>query len=118
MTIPSWPASLPQSLSASSYKESPANLLVSTDMDIGPAKIRRRSSSGPRPVSGAMRMTKPQLLALRSFYVDDLVDGSLRFSWRDPLDASKAAEYRFTDPPEWSADDGGYSVSLSLEILP
>lgn len=118
MIIPIWPTTLPQAFAAASYKESPANLLVSSQTDIGPAKIRRRSSSGPRPVSGSMTMTREQLISLRAFYTDDLVDGSLRFSWRDPLEADAPAEYRFVDPPEWSADAGLYTVTLSLEILP
>lgn len=118
MTIPIWPASLPAAVLRADYEESLPELRLRTSTDIGPAKVRRRSSAGVRPVSGSMVLTKSQRDALIAFYRSDLVEGSLRFSMADTLDSSQTAEFRFVDPPKFSQTGTHYKVTLSLEIMP
>ena len=85
MSIPAWDASLPQRLIIKSYAESPADVLVRTSMDFGPAKVRRRGTAGPRPVSGSIIVTAAQLATFKTFFNTTLSGGALRFRWRDPL---------------------------------
>lgn len=118
MSIPSWPISLPQALEVSGYSEEAPNLTISSQPDIGPAKVRRRSTAGIRPVSGTITLTKEELETLKAFFMSDLLGGALRFAWREPLDADKSVEMRFVDPPSWTCSEGLFLVVLSLEILP
>lgn len=117
MAIPVWPASLPQELLMSGYQQSVKNNLLRTQMEAGPAKVRRRGGAYPEPVQGRQMMTKPQFENFRIFYITTLEDGSLRFSWIEPL-SKVAAEFRFTSPPNWAISGGFVDVSLQLEILP
>lgn len=117
MSIPVWPASLPQAFDSDAYQETPPNLAVSTDMDIGPAKRRRRFSAGVIAIKGAIKpLTKEQSETLVSFYLDGL-QSVLRFSWTHPR-TGDAAEFRFRAPPEISSRGATYIATIDLEILP
>ena len=85
MSIPAWDASLPQRLLVKSYSESPADVLLRTSMDFGPAKVRRRGTAGPRPVSGSIIVTAAELATFKTFFNTTLLGGSLRFRWCDPI---------------------------------
>lgn len=117
MSIPSWPATMPQELLMSGYSESPPNVALRTSMDIGPAKLRRRSTSAVRPITGEQIITTSQLADFKLFYNTDLLGGTLRFSWTDPV-TEVAAEMRFSEPPSWAPEEGFYRLRMSLEILP
>lgn len=119
MAVPAWSTSLPQTLLIAGYNQSLSDVTIKSDMDAGPAKVRRRFTAGVEPVSGTMYMTSAQLSALDTFYNDTLLGGSLRFSWTKPPAHTTACEMRFTEPPKWTAVEPGlYKISLSLEILP
>ena len=112
-----WPETLPQALLIEGYSEAPANTLVRTSMESGPAKVRRRATAAIRPVKGTLVLTAAELAYLKNFYNTTLLGGALRFNWVDPL-TEAAVEMRFTETPTWIAQDGLYKVSLGLEILP
>jgi len=114
-----WPSTIPQELSVAGYGEAAPDTTIRSSMDAGPAKVRRRATCAVRPVSGKMVMTAAELDTFREFYDDDILGGSLRFNWVDPLDGTTAVEMRFTAPPSWSAfGQDGWEVSMQLEILP
>jgi len=56
---PLWPPSLPQSPLGDSFAEQPPNLIVRSPMDVGPAKVRRRSTAGVSRLQLAQRATRP-----------------------------------------------------------
>lgn len=117
MTIPSWPESLPQAVPSDSYEETPPDLAVSSDMDIGPAKRRRRASNGPTAVKATLRgMSKEQAATLLAFYFDDL-QSVLRFSWVHPRTGAPA-EIRIKGAPTITANGALFSAAMELEILP
>jgi len=114
-----WPATLPQNISTDGYGQAAADNALRTSMEIGPAKVRRRTSAAPRPVSATIIVTEAQLVIFKAFHADDILDGSLRFNWLDPDDGTTAVEMRFTEPPSWSYEGGGlYNIAMALEILP
>lgn len=118
MAIPAWDAGLPQKLLIDGYSETMADNLLRTSMDAGPAKQRRRSAAGARPVSGTLKMTAAQMATFKTFYYTTLLSGALRFSWTDPITGG-AVEMRFTAVPSWRAISGNlYDVEIKLEILP
>jgi len=114
-----WESTLPQELTTDGYSQSAADNLLRTSMDTGPAKVRRRATSAPRPVGGTVIMDETQLATFKTFYATTILGGSLRFNWVDPDDGSTAVEMRFTSPPSWTVLGGDlYRVTLALEILP
>lgn len=119
MSVPVWPVTLPQNLLADGYGESPPDTLLRSSMDVGPAKARRRSTAGVRPVTGKIKLISSELDIFLEFYNTTLLSGSLRFSWTEPRDNSIPVEMRFAELPEISAiDPGTYEVGMKLEILP
>lgn len=118
MTIPSWPSGLPQSLLLGDFKETQPDLVIRTEMDAGPHKVRRRFTAGVTKISGSQRLTKSQVSTFETFYNTTLLGGSLRFTWKDPLGGT-SAEIRFVSTPVISAhgiDD--FAIEMELEILP
>lgn len=113
-----WPASLPQVLTVESYREQPPDVVLRTQMDAGPDKVRRRFTAGIRPVQGQIWCTKTQVATLDAFYVTTLLGGSLPFDWQNSRTLT-AASLRFRKPPTYEPDHKDlYRVGLELEILP
>jgi hypothetical protein len=120
-----WPATLPDSFEVDSYNEAEADSLIRSQVDAGPAKVRRRFSGNVRPVQGRMTLTSEQLNTLRTFFRTTLAMGALPFDWHehlpDGVDNGTAATFRFVEKPKYAPKDTGgpyYTVDLSLEILP
>ena len=118
MSIPAWPETLPQNILAQGYKGGLPNNLLRQQMDIGPAKVRRRGTVAVEPVTGNILVTPTGLAVLITFHKTTLLDGTLRFTWVQPEDGTTAVEMRFVEPPTWNWVDGYYEVALLLEILP
>jgi len=116
--MPTWPVStLPKPL-AGSYQETPPVLALRTEMDAGPAKVRRRFTAGVRPVSFRLIMTKAQVAILEAFYLEDCSGGAIAFDWPHPRTAAESS-WRFVEPPTFAHLNGlYYSVSVSLEQMP
>jgi len=118
MAVPAWHVDLPTKLFVAGYGQSPPNITIKSEMDAGPAKVRRRFTAGVSPVSGTMIMAAAQLATFQTFFNTTLLGGSLRFSWTKPPVHTVACEMRFTEVPSWTKVEGDYEVSLSLEVLP
>jgi len=112
-----WPETLPQILLLEGFAASPRDSVIRSQMEYGPAKVRRRTTSGPRPIQGNLILTVDQFATFRGFYEDDLLGGSLRFDWVEP-ETGDPVEMRFQEAPSWIRVEQFYNVSLSLEILP
>lgn len=69
----SWPASLPAPLVAG-YSLSPADPCIRTDFEIGPKRVRRRTSARQDSVSVSWVMSASQFEEFRSWF-DDAEDG-------------------------------------------
>lgn len=80
-----WPLALPQCPKISGFSEKSPNNLVRSDMDTGPAKVRRRGGAKPWQVSATYILTKAQLSTLQAFVADTLADGALCFDWPHPV---------------------------------
>src|ERR1700735_4998507 len=83
MPTPTWPTTLPQYLLKRGYQTSMPNVLLRTQMDAGPPKVRRRFSAAITPVKGKEVMSGDQLEDLRNFFLNDLMGGALVFQWTD-----------------------------------
>lgn len=112
-----WPTGLPQRPLADGFAESPQSNVVRSDMDVGPAKMRRRYTAEVRVYSMGLLLTTAQVVTLETFYYTTLgcVDP---FDWIDHR-TNAAASYRFRSPPSYSVAGPGYwRTTLDLEVLP
>lgn len=118
MSVPAWHVDLPQKLFMAGYAGTFPGVVIKSEMDAGPAKVRRRFTAGVEPVQGTMILTPAQLVTFTTFFNTTLLGGALRFSWTTPPVHSVACEMRFTETPTFTKIEDNFEISLSLEILP
>lgn len=119
--MPSWRDSLPRQ--SSSIELSRLDALIHTDMEIGPAKVRRRSTKDRVFVRvTSMYFSGHQLTEFDDFWDNDLGGGVLTFTWEHPLNDATVS-YRFVQRPMFSLVSPGpypdrmWSASLDLEVI-
>jgi len=83
--MPTWPTSLPQCPILNGYAEEAQPNVAYFRPDVGPPKVRRRSTAKNYIATMTFRMTLAPLDIFYDFYGDDLADGSLSFTWTHPL---------------------------------
>jgi len=83
MTVPSWPASLPQRVLRDGYSEKLRDGRLFSRTQSGPGKVRRRYSSAVLPVSASIIVDYAQKSRLEQFWIEDTVYGSLPFTMPD-----------------------------------
>ena len=112
-----WPSDLPDRWLRSGLSESLADNTIRSQVDRGPAKVRRRTIAGVRTVSGSMHMTHAQWDTLVNFY-NDTVKGTIEFAMPDPFDEEDTVQVRFTAAPRKSYfSPGAVRVDLAIEIM-
>lgn len=127
--VSAWPSTLPQRFGAESYSRDPGDGRLRSKTEMGPGKVRRRSSSVPDVITGSMEMTQTQLVALRTFVSSTLSGGALAFTFPDPEGGSDLLVRFGEDLPKvggflgFKGNGAGaleklWSVPLSLEVLP
>lgn len=113
-----WPASLPAPIQ-DGYGESPPNTTIVTQMDAGPAKVRRRYTAAPRKLTLTYHLTAAQIADFDAFYVSTSKSGSLAFNWTHPrTGASVEARFAPGTAPNYAAVDHEGEVSCQIEVLP
>jgi hypothetical protein len=119
MSDPVWPLSLPQRPLAEGFHERAADTLVRTQMEAGPAKVRRRFTAGVRTMDLQLRLTGSQVETLDGFHDSTLAGGALAFDWVHPR-TDLAIRCRFAEPPSYAPYAAGrlWTATLKLEILP
>jgi hypothetical protein len=100
------------------FDETPGENTLRSAMDVGPAKVRRRATSAVRKVNGQLLVSSDELEIFKTFYVDTLLSGALRFYWTEPNDPETTVEMRFAEAPTWTTQSNKFVISLKLEILP
>lgn len=119
MSAVTWPASLPQEPLVEGFIEQAPNTLIRSQMEAGPAKVRRRFTSGPRNFDCQLYLSPAQVETLDGFYVSTLAGGALSFDWKHPR-TQAAVTFRFIEPPSYKPVKRGaaWQASLRLEVLP
>jgi hypothetical protein len=83
--MPTWPAGLPQCPVLNAFSEQRQRNVVAFSPDVGPPKMRKRSTAVAVLTSVAYRMTTSHLATFNTFYEDTLEDGTLPFDWEHPI---------------------------------
>ena len=117
MAVDIWPSELPSCFILGSHNETLPEGRLKSEMDAGPAKIRRRSSAMPYPLSGSLRMTLAQLNRLKTFTANTLLGGSLPFRFPSQYGGS-ALLVRFVSASVNRTLGNKVIVDISLEVLP
>jgi hypothetical protein len=120
--MPTWPGSLPQNQFLN-LTEQRQEARIRTQMDAGPAKMRRRFTAAVRTFTIPIVLNGTQRQAFDSFWINDTQEGTLSFAWSDPV-TDVAVNFRFVAQPQWTLEVGGapanriWKTQLNLEILP
>ncbi|MFG1267632.1 hypothetical protein V5F40_06680 [Xanthobacter sp. DSM 14520] len=85
MSIPVWPADLPQRVLVDGFSAGVADGRIRQKMDAGPPKMRRRTSAAVRPVRARVRLDRDGVARLNRFWEEDTAGGVLPFWFPDPL---------------------------------
>lgn len=118
--MPSWPATLPAAPLMNGLGMTPQPNVISFGTEVGPGKVRRRSTARVSALAAGLLLTQDQLEDFLAFFRDDLKDGALSFDWTDHVEGD-AASFRFlpTDPYRVAlAGRALWSVTLNLMRLP
>lgn len=117
MANATWPTALPQYVLQQGFREQMPDTLLETQMEAGPAKSRRRYTTGYRQFGVALAMTATQRAIFDSFFVTTLKGGSLPFDWKDPV-TQAAATFRFRKPaPSFGIRGETHIVQFVLEKI-
>lgn len=119
MPNPQWPTSLPQYVQENGFTEQIQDQTTETQMETGPAKIRRRFTKSLRRFQVSMQMTATQVSVFENFWQTTCRGGSIPFDWLHPR-TRVSATLRFRNPaPQISTIGGGQAavVSFNLEII-
>lgn len=118
MSTAVWPPGLPPATEIDQYQEALPELALRSEMDAGPAKLRRRYSAGPSTWQGALQLSGEQTATLEAFWRTTLAGGSLAFDWVHPRTGAAVA-MRFLSPPAFRHLAGPLWIAdLRVEILP
>lgn len=114
-----WPSTLPKRFLPEDYTETEPDNLLRSQTETGPAKVRVRSSSAVRLISGSMWLPDDQRATFKTFYNTTLIHGSLAFTYPNP-DGGSDLLVRITEPPNWAKVALGrwWRLSVKLEVLP
>lgn len=115
-----WPIELPQTFLIDGFAQGFGKNLIRSNNDVGPAKIRRRSTAAPRPMNGSFAMTDWQLGVMVDFVNVQLEGGALPFYIKAQPPYVGTYFVRLAEElPQWDWLAPGYwKVDVKLEILP
>jgi hypothetical protein len=113
-----WPVTIPPLTQVEELREEPADGALRTDMDEGPAKVRKLTNANPDIVTFEQLLTQTEVNDVRTFYKTTTSQGSLSFVDTHP--ATLASEtMRFKSPPTFDHVGGLYfRAKYELEVLP
>lgn len=113
-----WPVAVPDVGLIAGYTERPENNLARFQPEVGPAKLRRRSSIISTILTFSQIMTYTQYDALITFYQTDIKDGSLEFTRNHPRTGVSGTFLFMAPPSSQPASNTLTAVSLQLRQIP
>lgn len=118
-----WPASLPLPL-MSGLSYAPRDQGITTQMQVGPPKRRRRSSADVVDYAAPVQFTGAQVATFRTFFSTTLAGGTLPFDLPDPTTGATVS-MMFVGPAVFTpmrahevVDERLWESVLPLVILP
>lgn len=110
-----WPTSLPQLPLEDSFSDPRGEAVVTSPMDVGPAKVRRKFTSVNRNYQVRMALTAAQKATLVTFYQVTSNLGTTPFVWTNPRTFEPVDLY-FARAPRYSSNDSEYFADLEFSL--
>ena len=117
MADTTWPAALQDLWLKDGFREVPPKNVLRTNMDVGPPKVRRRTTSNVRSFFGQMFLTSARVATLDTYFVTTTKSGSLTIELKHPRTGATGT-YRFVKEPQYTSHNEGFIASIQLELLP
>lgn len=120
MTLPLWPADLPQTPERRSWSGGPREDRAVFEPDVGPPLLRGRTTADTCSYAGTFPLlTHAQVQSFRTFWRVQLRRGVLPFRWVDPihLDEGRWIIGREGDRPYTLTSRGGRLFDLALTLI-
>jgi hypothetical protein len=112
-----WPVTLQQKLNERGFAYAVGETVIRTEMDVGPVKVRRRSTRPIDKIKGSINLTTDEYDTLQYFFNTTLNGGTERFSFNHPI-TGVSTEFRFTGPISYSSIGGGNFVAdMEWEVM-
>lgn len=112
-----WPLLLPQDPLLDGWQENLPDNTLRTEMEQGPAKLRRRSTAASGRMTLQFLLSGSEGGVLDHFYTATLASGTKAFRMGHPRRGDMMT-CRFMSPPEYTAVNGAYCrARLTLEVL-
>jgi hypothetical protein len=113
-----WPSTLQKLLSEANFGIALADTTLRSEMEVGPAKARRRYTKGVDLFSASIYLTTSQYSIFYTFYNTTLNGGVLSFTFNHPI-TQVPTDFRFKSPPKISSLGGGnFQATFEWEALP
>jgi hypothetical protein len=115
-----WPVNLPTAVLEEGYSEARPDNVIRSPMDVGPPKVRRRTTAAVYPLFFSQQLTTAQVATLVTFYDSTLAHGSLSFTLEHPRTGGEV-EAMFAAPPRivpWPNADGYWRADYQIEVYP
>lgn len=114
-----WPPTVPHRISVTGAEYRSASNAARTTFDVGPDKARPRSTATRYEISGTIRMTNAEFAAFRTFFEQDIKQGTQIFDMVDPIapDGGMYVRAQIMDGFSAASVSGGkWIVSLRLKV--
>lgn len=115
-----WPSQLQKVFNADTFRETLPDNVIRSDVDVGPQKLRRRTTSAVTPITAGIFLPIEHYQTLKDFYEVDCAGGVLPFELEHPI-TGDLEEFRFRAPPDLSPLNRSgiyYVINLQLEMMP
>ena len=96
------------------FSEGLPDRVIKSQMDVGPAKKRRRTILASYNIAFTCRIESFDVDEFKTFYLDNDV---LPFDFKHPR-TNKIVKARFNNVPEIKLNELSYTANVELEILP
>ena len=111
-----WPTSLP--IEPHEYTETLPDQLIRQSMDVGPAKVRRRTTAAVRKFACTYIFSPVDTVTFDNFLMVTLEGGSLGFTFPHPRISNTTIEVYFAEIPRFKHLGARYhEVAISLEVI-
>ena len=116
MAIP-WPATLQDKLEQDNFSLEKGSTVIRTQMDVGPVKVRRRSTRPIDMVVGSIYLTASEWAIFETFYNTTINGGATPFELPHPI-TGVLTVFRFAAEPSYRSVGSIFSVSMKWEVMP
>lgn len=118
-----WPLTLTRTPRVADLQEDAPEIVIRSEVDVGPAKIRRRFTGDRRRFTIGLDLRRSEVETFDVWFREQTFGGALSFAWKHPRKGT-AADFRFLSTPTYRPKsprgDGSewWTVSFEVEMLP